>query len=297
MKEIISVAIVLMLGLLSATLVASATQFLEERGYEVIPATFATDLADIKAKTDTLPFFPASETTSLLIKGKTDLITADIATQTSLTTVAGNVTAIKTQTDKLTAINTTLENVSEELEIVEQHNHEAQRWFGAYDTNGWANTTYPASSNSILPFKVIVSDTQYAWGNTTVIVAGTESFATMNIAGPPYPATQAYYDTDLIFITDIGITGTWKIRFLSSEWNGSSNTFANAAAAEAAFAYSDLIFKIDSTTNDGTPIVFRTPRVPVGSTIWAKALNNSASGDNTAQRTCGFLYGLHTYPR
>jgi hypothetical protein len=44
--------------------IASSTQYLEDRGYIVIPATFATDVTAIKAKTDNLPLSPANEITA-----------------------------------------------------------------------------------------------------------------------------------------------------------------------------------------------------------------------------------------
>lgn len=90
--------------------IVSATQFLESRGYSVIPATFADDITAIKNKTSNLPLFPASEITSqdiysnlnsargnlTLIKAKTDLIpAAGIADNSTLTLV-------KTKTDLIT---------------------------------------------------------------------------------------------------------------------------------------------------------------------------------------------------
>jgi hypothetical protein len=287
MKDIIAVAVVMILGMLVVTLfsvmsgptIATATQYLEERGYEVIPATFATDITDIKAKTDLLPFSPASEATSALIKAKTDLIPIGTATQSSLA-----------------SMNITLEEIAYEVEVIDTHSHGEARWFGSPTVAG--NTTSvatPSIATSLFPFKIISNTTVNTFGPAIIVMAGTENFNTYRITdNTTYYNPQKYMDGHTLFVTDVGHSGRWRLRFISSETFGGVATFANAASAEAAGAYTDVVFKIDSTSADSCVIPMQVPRTPLGSTIWARVMDSNGGGDD-AGRTCYFMYGLHLY--
>jgi hypothetical protein len=118
--------------------VAKATQFLEDRGYQVLSAVLAMDVSDIKVKTDNLPLSPANEATSLLIKAKTDLIVSGGATQA------------------------TLLDVADEAEYIEEHMHHKVIWYG----KNADQTTYWASANTLTPFRATSGANAYGTAGT-----------------------------------------------------------------------------------------------------------------------------------
>jgi len=127
--------------------ITEATQFLENNGFQVIPATAVTDITAIKAKTDNLPATPADQTTLNLvdadvtsIKAKTDNLPADPADQSLLTA--------------------SIEAVELDAEYAEQHLHHRTAWYGKLST---ANATHWADSNTLTSPYVATSGNN-AWG-------------------------------------------------------------------------------------------------------------------------------------
>lgn len=267
--------------------VSSATQFLEDRGYEVIPASFATDITAIKAKTDNLPWYPANELTSLNIAGnqtiiisKTNLIPASgIAEQATLLSVFGNTTLIKAKTDNLPASpasEVTLETVRYSVSEIERHLHGGARWFGS------TAAVAPGLLTSLTPFRVTSNATALEWGAAVLIFNGTEDFDTSY--------TSLYFDPHQMFLANVEATGTYKMRFANSQWDGSAHTYANMADAVAANKYTEVLFKADSTKEDAVPLVFMSGRARVGSYLWAQVVK-VAAGANYVD----FYLGAHTY--
>lgn len=167
---------------------------------------------------------------------------------------------------------------------IERHFHSGGRWFGATAAAGVG----PGLLTSLLPFKVIASDTQYTYGDAIVVLDGTEGYDS--------PLTAVKQDPHRIFVTAAGKSALiWKVRFANSQWNGAGHTYANIGEAVTAKKYSEFLIKIDNTKSDATSVKVQTGRLNVGSILWAQVMNDSSAADNEAERTLSFLIGTHTY--
>jgi hypothetical protein len=281
---VLLVFVVIVIMTLAVPTVSSATQFLEDRGYEVIPATFATDITAIKAKTDNLPWYPANEITSLNIAGnqttiisKTNLIPASgIAEQATLLSVFGNTTLIKAKTDLITsdpATQTLLTSVGKDAEYAEEHLHHKVAWYGIatpQTATVWANNT------SMTPFRAISG--HHTWGadvNDEAQLFGTGDTLTELGAG------LVVGDFDLILITANSSSTISKIRII---WG--TGTMADAIIAGQ---WSETMYIRSTSDTTRTIRTFTTPLISINDKIWIQHWNDT---DNS---TIDFFVGVHGY--
>jgi hypothetical protein len=167
---------------------------------------------------------------------------------------------------------------------IEKHFHGPARWLGATSAAGVG----PGLITSLLPFKVIASDTVMTFGDAIVMFDGTEDF--------DFPFICTYFDPHYALVSECGIDNKiWKFRIASSGWNGTTHTYANMAEAVTAKAYTCLTVRIDDRQAVEVGIPVMAPRSKTGSIMWAQVMNDSTSADNEAARTIGYTIGLHCY--
>lgn len=300
---VLLVFVIMSVMALAMPTVSSATQFLEDRGYEVIPATFATDITAIKAKTDNLPWYPANEVTSLNIAGnqttiiaKTNLIPASgIAEQSTLLNVSGNTTLIRAKTDLITSdpatqtylgsigsnitiINGTVEAIETDVEYAEQHLHHRTAWYGKLAT---ANATHWADINTLTSPYVATSGNN-AWGTGGTDPA--ELFGT----GDELPELGTLNSGDFAQIYVIANSSDTLYRF-RIVWG--TGTLADAITAGQ---WSEGVYLRKSTDTVRMPRMLECPVIPfyIGGLpikVWLICWN--ASND----ATMSFYIGAHGY--
>lgn len=254
--------------------VAKATEFLENRGYSVVYSTMADDIAAILAKVNPLPLMPADEltlsahTTTLgLIQAKTDNITSDPALQTTLL-------AVKAETDNLSSIAsdasnaaTYAESAADEAEVVEEHLHGTDRWYGIKvpqtDTS-WADAT------SMTAFQATSGNN--TWGPALKVFGSADT-----LENPSF----TYGDFGEILPVSNSSATVYRIRFI---WGSSDNLTAINAGQ-----WTEAMFIRSNADNNRKIMQIRSPRIPVTDKIWCQIWNAS----NNA--TLDFYISAHGY--
>jgi hypothetical protein len=168
------------------------------------------------------------------------------------------------------ADNTTISNTFEEVEIVEHHFHNLERWYGSTAGVG------PGVQNALVPWRVTTSATAGVFGTQIVVFDGTETGL----------AFQDKFDFHRLQIENVQSTDTFILR-LAFNLNGE----ANAAAAVANGHYTTLVWKVDSTSNDAVPLMLICGQIPKGKIVWAQAAKKTSSA-----AWVDFYAGLHWYP-
>ena len=164
---------------------------------------------------------------------------------------------------------------------VEHHFHGGARWFGATAAPPGGGVG-PGLISSLNPFRVTANALAMTFGNAIVVLDGTEDFQKADYV--------ALYDPHQIFITNVQATGTYKIRFANSQWNGTVHAYANMAEAVVANKYTEIVIKTDNTNSEATPLDCMSGRIRYGSILWAQVMKATAGADYV-----DFLVGCHTY--
>jgi len=187
------------------------------------------------------------------------------------------VIGIQTITDALPAsadiaLQATLEDVEDEVELVDQHTHNVERWWGALaapdETNAIeANVTRPFAATS-------GNDT---WGTAISILGASDN---------PVLAGMTTFDPHRILVVDLDDqTDPWRIRFI---WGSGTS-----AAAIGAGQWSEAMVITNAVPGNragGVPVEFRMPPIAVGLKMWAQSWNDSVD------EVLDFFWGAHGYP-
>lgn len=163
-------------------------------------------------------------------------------------------------------------NVASELEILENHIHNFEVWFGRSNLvpfDDWAN-------QSLIPFNCTTGVGYF--GDTTKVI-GHYDMLTWN-------RTYDWGDFHRMMIESVSDDVVFKVRFI---WSGTS-----AEAGEIGGNYTDVIVKFDSATptqTAGEPIEIMTPLISLkqGLNIWARCWAE------TDTQTIDFFVGTHVY--
>ena len=157
----------------------------------------------------------------------------------------------------------------DDVPIIEEHDHNRERWFGkSADQTGtdWATeaslTAFQGASGSA------------AFG-TAIKVLGSSD--TPNIAG------NTKFDFHRIFVEGSSATTIYVIRFIYG-------TGDDADVEEAAGRYSDVYYRKESAAGRGAPADLRSPLLASTTKFWAKVKNASN------EATLDFFVGFHEYP-
>lgn len=165
-----------------------------------------------------------------------------------------------------------ISNTGNDASIIQQHNHNFERWFGA--TLGAAPAIGAISSR----FRVTTHANADTFGTAIAVFNGSETL------GAPF---QTHFDFHRIHITDVESNGlVYKLRFIFN-----LNGEANAAAAVTNNHYTDVCMKVDLTNADSMPISVMSGQIPVGTKVWCQAMNSAGSA-----KYIEFLVGIHLYP-
>jgi hypothetical protein len=168
------------------------------------------------------------------------------------------------------ADNTGIATAEDQASTLQWHFHNMERWYGS--TAGVA----PAVLDALVPYRVTTSATANTFGTAVLIMNGTET-------GQVF---QNLFDFRRIQIENVQSTDTYILRFAFN-----LNNEVNAAAAVANGHYTEMLWKVDATNNDATPLDMWCGQIPLGKIIWVQA----------AKKTSGAAYvdfyaGLHWYP-
>lgn len=154
---------------------------------------------------------------------------------------------------------------------IEKHFHNHEHWRGKLAVQ----TATEWADNNLTPFRAISGANDYGSdANDEAQVLGT---ADTPING------SVKFDPSRIFISDLSSDTDWKLRIVYG-----TGTMADAITA---MQFTEVMVKniVTGSKSGGTPLLFRMPRVLVGTKIWLQAWNAT---DNA---TCDFFIGLHEY--
>ena len=164
------------------------------------------------------------------------------------------------------------EGVIDVAEIIEEHLHSSEVWFGA--SPGGVG---PGLQTSLTPFRVTSAAVANTFGAAIVVLDGSET---------PVRAGMTRFDPHRLQIINVQNNAkTYRLRVASNRLGHTS-----WAAAVAAGVYSDVCFKIDTTNRDASPFYMQTKRQLVGAKVWAAV----ATLDAVAQWV-DILFGIHEY--
>jgi hypothetical protein len=157
-------------------------------------------------------------------------------------------------------------------EIIEEHLHSNEVWFGAQPTQ-----VGPGSQNSLTGFRVTSAAVANTFGTAIVVLNGTET---------PVRSGMKYFDPHRIHILNVQNNAKiYRLRIASNRLGHTS-----WATAVAAGVYTDVVFKIDNTALDSMPITIQAKRQLAGAIVWAAV----ATADAVAQWV-DILFGIHEY--
>ena len=172
------------------------------------------------------------------------------------------------------AITTTRTTIFDEVEIIETHIHNRERWFGkSADQSGddWGIEA------GLTPYQAISGNGDFGGdANDEAKVLGSED--TSSISG------MTYFDPHRILVITQSVTTAYILRVIYGT--------GTMAAAESAGQYSDVPIISDTTKQNsagGRPLDMIMPRCAAGCQIWIRIKNAT---DNA---TLDFLFGIHEY--
>lgn len=175
-------------------------------------------------------------------------------------------------------IDTTVEEIEDHVEILLHHEHNFEVWYGLLAVPAGGKV----AQENLTPFRATTGTGAANTFGTAVLVLDTND--------TPIASGAAFYDLHRIFIFNVQTARIFKMRLLYSYNPRTGAVYASAAAALAARNYSDLVFKIDATNNDGVPLPIIGARVPSGSKVWVQVACDSGTGT-----WVDFQIGLHEY--
>jgi hypothetical protein len=158
---------------------------------------------------------------------------------------------------------------SYDSEVLEDHFHTKERWFGKLNPQ---TATDWAEGASLNPYVAISGNGVYGAGaNDEALVLGVDDSST---------ADGMYIDVHRIFISSTTSITDWVLRMI---WGTGT-----MAAAIAAGQYSEFMFDIAAASRS-TPVDVKMPRIPVDTKVWLQGKNA------TDDATVSFMVGVHFY--
>jgi hypothetical protein len=201
------------------------------------------------------------------------LATVDGALNTNMSDVIGN----KSDTSAGTSIVSLVKDAISEIEIVEEHFHGDERWYGKAVTAVGENhvadlmSLYVKTTFAIAPFRIDAGDS--AWGAWVQILGATDT---------PMEAGKTYYDFHKILITLAEDTAAVTFIQIGAGATG-DEAFANKT-------YTTIAHVTSTVQAKSSAINFMFKRHAVGTKCWARSLS---IGKNTSW--VDFYIGLHEY--
>ena len=173
---------------------------------------------------------------------------------------------------ELIAQQETLEEVEEEVEEIDQHSHNVERW--------WGGVAVPDETNAIaatvtVPF-VAISGAN-TWG-TAIPICGTSD--------NPVLTNQTAFDAHRVQITDLDDDTTpWRLRLI---WG--SGTSGDAITDGQWSEIPAITNAVPGNRAGGIAESVRMPPIAVGLKMWAQSWNDTNSEE------LSFFWGAHGYP-
>jgi hypothetical protein len=167
----------------------------------------------------------------------------------------------------------TLEDVEEDVEKAEHHEHNVERWWGAVAV---PDETNAIESNVTRPFAATSGNDD--WGAAIPIIGTADN--------PGITGLSTEFDVHELLITDLDDDTTpWKIRLIYG-----TGTSADAITAGQ---FSERMVQTNAVPGNragGRPVNFRMIVLDVGTKAWAQSWNA------TLNETAEFFIGVHGYP-
>jgi hypothetical protein len=162
--------------------------------------------------------------------------------------------------------------ILEEVETVEHHLHNAERWWGAV---GVPDETNAIAATVTVPFAATSGNN--TWGAAIPILGTGDS---------PVTSISTTFDPHRILITGLDDeTDAWRLRLI---WGSS-----DSATAIAAGQWSEVMLQSNAVPGNragGQPVDIIMPILTVGIKMWAQVWND------TNGEVLSFFWGAHGYP-
>jgi len=162
--------------------------------------------------------------------------------------------------------------ILEEVEEIDQHVHNVERWWGAVAA---PDETNAIEANVARPFAATSGNN--TWG-VAIPIKGT--------ADNPVLSGMTEFDAHRLFITSLDDeTDPWRIRII---WG--TGTSGDAITAEQ---WTETMIESNAVPGNragGVPIEIRMPPLPIAYKLWAQVWND------TNGEVMSFFWGAHGYP-
>ncbi|HUT58994.1 MAG TPA: hypothetical protein VNA25_14190 [Phycisphaerae bacterium] len=161
-----------------------------------------------------------------------------------------------------------VDSIIREVEFVEQHVHNRERWFGKsadQSGNDWA------LESGLTVYRAIS-------GNGVFGADANDEAKLLGSADTPFRTGMVKYDAHRLMVSAVSNANDCVLRLI---WGTGT-----MAAAETALQYSDLMIT-DAKKGGPIPVIMR--RIAVGTLLWARLKNGT---DNA---TIDFFLGIHEY--
>lgn len=165
-----------------------------------------------------------------------------------------------------------LYRLKHEVDEIEQHNHNIERWWGAVAV---PDETNAIEANVTRPFQATSGND--TWG-TAIPICGA--------ADNPVLTGQDEFDAHRLIVCDLDDeTDLWRVRII---WG--TGTSAAAISADQWSEVPVIANAVPGNRAGGTPVDVRMPPVAIGTKLWAQSWND------TLNEVLQFQWGAHGYP-
>ena len=166
----------------------------------------------------------------------------------------------------------TLEDVEAEVEEIEQHFHNVERWWGALAD---PDETNAIEANVDRPFAATSGND--AWGAAIPIKGSADN---------PILSGMTTFDPHRLIVTDLDDDTTpWRIRIIYG-----TGTSADAITAGQWTEMMVVTNAVPGNRAGGVPVEVRMPPCPIATKLWAQSWND------TTGEVLSFFWGAHGYP-
>lgn len=159
-----------------------------------------------------------------------------------------------------------LDNLYKEIEYVEHHWHNVERWFGK---KAVPNDEINVMDLTLTPFQLDSGNND--WGTAVCIVGSGDT---------PIIQDSTLFNINTLLIVSTERTGVHKIRI---SWGSSE------ATAISNGTYTERMLNFTATSGHTVPADIRTKKIPAGTKVWANVWCASNTG------TLDLCFGFHEY--
>lgn len=175
--------------------------------------------------------------------------------------------------NRIIAIIASLAAIEDEVEEIDQHSHNVERWWGAL---AGPTETNAIESNVTRPFAATSGNDD--WGAAIPIIGTADN--------PGVSGLSTEFDVHELLVTDLDDDTTpWKIRLIYG-----TGTSADAITAGQCTERMVQTNAVPGNRAGGTPFPFRMIPLDVGTKVWAQSWNQ------TNGEIASFFIGVHGYP-